>query len=77
MFYLLGIGIIFLLWWIGHGLQPNKIPSITTVFKLLFNESLTENGINRNLARLLASGEHAFLGLLLKICLVHYKYLRL
>jgi ABC-type nitrate/sulfonate/bicarbonate transport system permease component len=65
IFYLLGIAFIFFLWWIGSELQPNKIPSILSVFKQLFNESHTAEGVNRNVARLLASGEHAFWGLLL------------
>jgi len=71
IYYLLGISFIFFLWWIGNEIQPQKIPSITTVFKLLFNEAATENGMNRNLARLLASGEHAFLGLLLS-CFISF-----
>lgn len=65
LYYLLGISFILILWWIGNEIHPQKIPSVATVFKLIFSETVTENGVNRNLARLLASGEHAFWGLLL------------
>ena len=63
-FYLLGVGFIFFLWWIGHELLPKNIPSITDVVHLLFNESKTEDGINRNLVRVLSTAEYALWGLL-------------